>query len=227
MAPNNRENKCWMCGRSSDEVSASVGRIPQETELDKRFARMSDLMGKFNRASAEWGNLVPEQFKTFDFDFVLNNPAQFKGMRFLSEVDDSRKSIVVPLKVALGNVRKDADASIGGVKISSSDSAKKDIFLKEVGDFERRTGRNLVGPKGDGSKASGFDGMRIGQGLGFMREVGMLYFSIQEKLLELDKEEEMSKRPVFSVSIAKVDGFEGEIPICTVCQNLVTCLVPA
>jgi len=222
-----RISKCWMCGRSSDEVNSSVGRIPQETELDRRFARMTELMGKFSRASAEWGNLVPDQFKTFEFEFVLNNPNQFKGMRFLTEVDDSKKSIVIPLKVAIGNVRNGVEGSIGGVKISPTDMAKKDVFLKEVGDFERRTNRNLNGAGGDGSKPLGFDGMRIGQGLAFMREVGMLYFSIQEKLLELEKEDEMSKRPVFAVSIAKVNGLPGEIPLCTVCQNLVTCLVAA
>ncbi|HUK80114.1 MAG TPA: hypothetical protein VLU91_05575 [Nitrososphaerales archaeon] len=226
MAPN-RANKCWLCGRTSDEVNSSVGRIPQETELDRRYARMSDLMGKFNRASGEWGNLIPEQFKTFEFDFILSNQVQFKGMRFLSEVDDSKKSIVIPLRVAIGNVRNGVEASIGGVKIGPSDAAKKEIFLKEVGDFERRTGRSLNGSKGEDSKQNGFGGLRIGQGLAFMREVGMLYFSIQEKMLELEKEDEMSKRPVFSVSIAKVSGLPGEIPICTVCQNLVTCLVPA
>ena len=226
MAPT-KVNKCWMCGRSSDEVSASVGRIPQETELDKRFARMQDLMGKFSRASGDWGNFIPDQFKTFDFEFILNNQAQFKGMRFLPEVDDSKKSIVIPLKVAVGNVRNGVEASIGGVKISPTDMTKKDVFLKEVGDFERRTGRNLNGQGGDGSKPLGFDGLRIGQGLAFMREVGMLYFSIQEKLLELEKDDEMSRRPVFTVSIAKVNGLPGEIPICTICQNLVTCLVTA
>jgi len=225
MAPN-KASKCWLCGRSSDEVSASVGRIPQETELDRRFARMTDLMGKFNRASSDWGNFVPDQFKTFDFDFVLGNQAQFKAMRFLPEVEDSKKSIVIPMKVALGNVRNGIEASIGGVKIGPNDKTKKDVFLKEIGDFERRTGRNLNGSGGN-SKPNGFDGLRIGQGLAFMREVGMLYFSVQEKLLEAEKDDEMSKRPVFAVSIAKVDGLPGEIPICTVCQNLVTCLVPA
>ena len=226
MAPT-RANKCWMCGRSSDEVSASVGRIPQETELDRRVFRMNDLMGKFSRASGEWGNLIPDQFKTFDFDFVLNNQAQFKGMRFLPEVEDAKKSIAIPLRVAVGNVRNGVEASIGGVKLDPKDMVKKDAFLKEVGDFERRTGRNLNGSGGDGSKPHGFDGLRIGQGLAFMREVGMLYFSIQEKMLELEKEDEMSKRPVFGVSIAKVNGLPGEIPICTVCQNLVTCIVPS
>jgi len=226
MAPT-RANKCWMCGRSSDEVNASVGRIPQETELDRKYARMADLAGKFNRASGEWGNLVPDQFKPFEFEFVLNNQAQFKGMRFLAEVDDAKKSIVIPLKVAVGNVRNGVEASIGGVKLSPKDMVKKDAFLKEIGDFERRTNRNLNGTGGDGSKPHGFDGLRIQQGLAFMREVGMLYFSIQEKILELEKEDEMSKRPVFAVSIAKVNGLPGEIPICTVCQNLVTCVVPA
>jgi hypothetical protein len=187
---------------------------------------MSDLAGKFNRASTEWGNLIPDQFKTFDFDFVMNNQAQFKTMRFLGEVEDSKKSIVIPLKVAEGNVRNGVEASIGGVRIGPSDSTKKEIFLKEVGDFERRTGRYLNGAGGD-SKPHGFDGLRIGQGLAFMREVGMLYFSVQEKLLEVEKEDEMSRRPVFAVSIAKVEGLENEIPICTVCQNLVTCIVPA
>ena len=216
-----------MCGRSSDEVSSSVGRIPHETELDRRYARMTDLMGKFNRASGEWGNLIPDQFKTFGFDFVLSNQGQFKGMRFLPEVEDSKRSIVIPLQVALGNVRSGVEASIGGVRISPSDAAKKDAFLGEVNEFERRTGRNLNGSGEKNSKPHGFDGLRIGQGLGFMREVGMLYFSVQEKLLELEKEDEMSKRPVFAVSTAKVNGLPGEIPICTVCQNLVTCLVPA
>jgi len=226
MAPP-KGNKCWLCGRSSDEVNSSVGRIPQETELDRRSARMADLMTRFNRASGEWGDLVPDQFKTLEFDFVLSNPAQFKGMRFLPEVEDSRKSIVIPLQVAFGNVGNGAEASIGGIKIGPSDVAKKEIFMKEVSDFERRTGRKLGGAGGNGGAPRGFEGLRIGQGLVYMREVGMLYFSVQEKLLDLEKEDEMSKRPVFAVSIAKVDGLPGEIPICSVCQNLVTCLVPA
>jgi hypothetical protein len=216
-----------MCGRSSDEVNASVGRIPQETELDRRVARMADLMAKFSRASGEWGDLVPDQFRTLDFEFVLSNQAQFKVMRFLGEVEDSRKSIVIPLQVAVGNVGSGVEASIGGVKIGPSDVAKKGIFMKEVGDFERRTGRHLNGSGGSDKVPHGFDGLRIGQGLGFLREVGMLYFSLQEKLLDVEKEDEMSKRPVFAVSVAKMDSLPGEIPICTVCQNLVTCLVPA
>jgi len=226
MAPT-RGNKCWMCGRSSDEVNASVGRIPQETELDRRVARMADLMAKFNRASGEWGDLVPDQFKTLDFDFVLGNQSQFKGMRFLPEVEDSRKSIVIPLQVAVGNVSSGVEASIGGVKIGPSDAVKKAVFMKEVGDFERRTGRHLNGSGGSDKVPHGFEGLRIGQGLGFLREVGMLYFSVQEKLLDVEKEDEMSRRPVFAVSVAKMDGLPGEIPICSVCQNLVTCLVPA
>ena len=184
-------------------------------------------MTKFTRVSGEWGTLIPDQFKTLDFDFVVSNQAQFKAMRFLGEVDDARRSIVIPLQVALGNVKSGAEASIGGVKIGPSDRAKREVLLKETNDFERKTGRQMNGGGGNGSAPRSFEGLQIGQGLNFLREIGALYFSIQEKLLEAEKEDEMSKRPIFAVSIAKVNGLPGDVPVCTVCQNLITSLVPA
>ena len=226
MAPN-RTNKCWICGRNSDEVSSSVGRPPEELELDSRLERMEDLKAKFNRASAEWGNLVPEQFKTLAYDFIVGNPAQFKSIRFLSEVDDARKSIVMPLQVAVGNVRSRTEASLGGVKIAPGDALKRNVLLSEIDEFERRTGRYLNGSGGSAQMPHGSEGLVVAQGLAYLRETGMLYFVIQEKLLEAEKEEEMSKRPVFAVSIAKVSGLPGDVPVCTVCQNLVTSLVQA
>ena len=226
MAPT-KTNKCWICGRTSDEVSSSVGRPPEALELDSRLERMEDLMAKFNRASAEWGNLVPEQFKTLDYDFVIGNPAQFRSIRFLNEIDDAKKSIVIPLQVAVGNVRNGADATLGGVKIGPSDRSKRKVLLKEIDDFERRTGRYLNGSGGNGDMPHGFAGLFIGQGLSYLRETGLLYFTIQEKLIEAEREDEMSRRPVFAVSIAKVSGLSGDVPVCTVCQNLVTSIVPA
>jgi len=184
-------------------------------------------MAKFNRASEAWGTLIPDQFKTFGFDFVLSNQAQFKAMRFLGEVEDAKKSIVIPLQVALGNVERGVDASIGGVKIGPSDRAKREVLLDEIKDFERKTGRHLNGSVEDSSMPHSFDGLQVGQGLGYLREIGALYFSIQEKLLEAEKGDEMSKRPIFAVSIAKVSNLPGEVPVCTVCQNLVTSIVPA
>ena len=226
MAPS-RIIKCWMCGRASDEVSASVGRIYQETELDRRYARMEDLMGKFNRASAEWGDYVPDQFKALDFDFVVGNPSQFRSIRFLGEVEDAKKSIVIPLQLALGSVRSGTEASIGGVKIGPSDRAKRAALLREIESFERKTGRHINGSGGKDSLPHGFEGLKVTQGLTYLKEVGVLYFEVQRKLMEAEKEDEMSKRPVFGVSVAKVDGLPGEIPICSVCQNLVTSVVQA
>ena len=226
MAPN-KSNRCWICGRSSDEVSSSVGRPPEELELDTRLGRTEDLMGKFSKASGEWGNLVPEQFRALGFDFVVGNPAQFKSIRFLGEVDDAKKSTVIPLQVAVTNVRNGAEATIGGVKIGPADLSKREVLLREIDQFERRMGRYINGSGENGSMSHGSEGLDMVQGLAFLREIGLLYFTVQEKLLEAESEEEMSRRPVFAVSIAKVGGLPGDVPVCTVCQNLVTSLVPA
>jgi hypothetical protein len=227
MAPT-RANRCWICGRAPDEVSASVGRPGlQETELDKKFSRMTDMSVRFSRVSEDWMDIVPEQYRSLDFNFVFKNQAQFKSMRFISEVEDARMSLVMPLQVAVANARNGTEASIGGAKIAPSEKPKRDMLLKEIDAFERRARRHINGTGGNDSMPHGFDGMKLGQGIGFLREIGMLYFSVQEKLLEAEKEEEMSRKPTFAVSVARVDGLPGEVPVCTICQNLIISLVPA
>ena len=224
MAP--KVNRCWMCGRTTEEVRSSVGRPPEEVQLDNRLERMEEIHAKFSRASGEWGSLVSDQFRSLDFEFVVGNPGQFKAMRFLGEVDDAKKSIVMPLQVAIGNVRNGIEASIGGVKIGPLDESRKRVLLKETEEFERRNGRRLDGSGTNGGTPRGFDGLSIGQGLAFLKEVGALYFDIQEKLLEAEKEDEMRRGPVFAISNARV-GELLEVPVCTVCQNLVTSAISA
>ena len=223
-----KANRCWICGRAPDEVSSSVGHPAEgETELDRSMSRLADSKARFTAASREWWDKVPDQFRTLDFNFVINNHAQFKSMRFVEEVEDARRSLADPLRLAVERARSGSEASIGDAKIKPTDTAGRETLLSEIHEFEKKTGRHLDGGDGDVSMPHGFDGMKLGQGIGFLRELGMLSFTVQEKLLEAEKEEEMSKRPTFGVSVAKVNGLPGEVPVCTVCQNLITGLVPA
>ncbi len=188
---------------------------------------MSDLASKFNRASGEWGNLVPEQFKSLDFDFVLANQPQFKSMRFIVEIEDARKSLIMPLQLAVGSARSGSEVSIGGAKIPSTEGFRRELLIREADAFEQRVGRHINGSGGKDPLSHGFNGLKLGQGIGFMREMGMFYFEVQEKLLAAEKDEEMSRKPTFAVTVARAKGLPGDIPVCTVCQNLVTSLIPA
>jgi len=222
-----KANRCWICGRAPDEVSSSVGHpAEKETEIDRSMLRLAESKARFSASSREWWDGVPDQFRTIDFSFVINNAAQFRGIRFIGEVEEARKSLAEPLRVTAENIRKGVDASMAGVVITPSDAAKKGIVMGEIAEFEKKTGRHVDGGD-DQSMPHEFDGLKLGQGIGFLRELGMLSFAVQEKLLEAEKEEEMAKRPTFGVSVAKVNGLPGEVPVCTVCQNLITGLVPA
>jgi len=225
--PAAKTNRCWICGRAPEEVSSSVGHpAEKETEIDRSMARLAESKARFTSMSREWWDNVPDQFRTMDFTFVMNNSAQFRSIKFIDEVEEARKSLADPLRMIADEIRTGAEASMGGVTIPASDVAKRDMVMGEIAKFEKKTGRHVDGGD-DQSMPHEFDGLKFGQGIGFLREVGMLSFAVQEKLLEAEKEVEMSKRPTFGVSVAKVNGLPGEVPVCTVCQNLITGLVQA
>jgi hypothetical protein len=219
-------SKCWMCGRASDQVSSSVGRPAEEMEMDRKLFALAESRARFARESADWWEKVPDQFRMMNFGFVINNLKQFGSVNFLAEASKAKSSNVEPLLKAINQIRRGEDASIGQVAITPGDSVLRDAVMSEVNDFEKRTGYHLEWEEGAGP-ARVFEGLKFGQGVSMLREIMMLGFSIQKKLLEEEKEEEMSRRPTFGVSVAKVNGLHGEIGICTVCQNLVTGLMSA
>jgi hypothetical protein len=219
-------NKCWMCGRAADQVGASVGRPSEEMEIDRTLASLAESRARFVRESADWWERVPDQFRMMNFGFVINNPKQFSSMRFLEQAAEARFSTVEPLLRAVNLVRKGADASIGRISIPANDSAKHEAVMSEISEFEKKTAYHLSLEDGEGP-ARVFEGLKFGQGVSLLRELMMLSFSVQKRLLEEEKEEEMGRRPTFGVSVAKVNGLPGEVPVCTVCQNLITGLIPA
>jgi hypothetical protein len=201
-----------------------VGRPFQpESEVDKRVARLRESKATFSRESADWWNRVPDQIKGMDFDFVIGNPAQFSSVTFIGEAEKAKKSIADPMSEAARKVRKGEDVALGEIKIAAGDTEKRDSMVQAIEEFERRTGRLLSnGAEEGGSMPHGFDGMKMGQGIGFLKDVGMLYYKLQEGFLEAEREEEMSKRPTFGVGVARIPSLSAEIHVCTICQTIIT-----
>jgi hypothetical protein len=206
-----------------------VGRpLQPESEVDKRFARVRDSKAIFARDSGEWWSRVPDQLKSMDFNFVMGNVSQFKGIGFIEEAAKIKVSVADPMSEAASRIREGVDVALGEVKINANDAGRKDAVVFAIDEFEKRTGRFLSnGNGGNGSTPHGFDGLDFGRGIGFLRDIGMLYYNVQEKLLESDRDEEMSKRPTFGVGVAHIPSVSGELHICSICQNLITALPSA
>jgi len=222
-------SRCWLCGRTTAEVRESVGRpLQPDSEVERRAARVRDSKATFARESGEWWNRVPDQLKSMDFDFVMGNHDQFKAVGFVEEAERARTDIADSMSEAARKARQGEAVTLGEVKISASDKTRRDTMVQAVEEFEKKTGRLLSdGTAKNDSVPHGFEGLDMARGIAFLRDVGMLYYAVQERFLESEREEEMSKRPTFGVGVARIPSVAGEVHVCTICQTLITGLPSA
>lgn len=213
--------RCWVCGRTLEEVQQSIGNPAAEvTDVDRNMAKVNDMRARFAKVAGDWWDSVPDQFKNMDFNFIMGNPSQFKSLRFIDDVQQTRKTHVEPLEVIAMKARKGEAFAVGEFKVDSNDAKRRESVVRELDDFERRTGRELSEDSG-GSRPKGFDGLKLGEGLRYIRDLGGLYYFLQLKLLEVDKDEERKKLPTFSINMARIKGFPKAVPLCTVCESLI------
>jgi hypothetical protein len=213
--------RCWVCGRTIEEVQQSIGNPAAEvTDVDRNMARVADMRARFAKAAGDWWDSVPDQFKNMDFNFVMGNPAQFKALRFIDDVEQARKTHVETLAEIAMRARKGEEFTVGEFRVDSNDAKHRDVIVRELDEFERRTGRSLT-EETENSRPKEFDGLKLGEGLRYLRDVGSLYYVLQQRMLEVDKEEERKKLPTFSIGMARIKGFPKAVPLCTVCESLI------
>ena len=211
--------RCWICGRTVEEVQRSIGNPAVEpSEAEKSLGRVNDQRARFYKVASDWGDSVPDQFRNMDFNFVMGNPAQFKSLRFIDDVEQAQKAYIEPLPGILAQAKKGEEVTIGEVKLGE-DARKRDSVVRQLEDFEKRSGRSLS--MLDGPKPRAFDGLKLGDGLRYLRDLGALHFALQQKVLEIDQEDEKKKLPTFGISMAKIKSFPRAVPLCTVCESLI------
>ena len=212
--------RCWVCGRTVEEVQRSLGNpAPELTDADRNVARVNDERARFYKVATDWEGSVPDQFKNMDFNFVMGNPSQFRSLRFIDDVQQAQKTYVETLPGISASAKKGEEVVIGEMKVGGDDSRRRGVVVKEIEEFEKKTGRSLSTL--DGPKARGFDGLKLGDGLRYLRDLGALHFTLQQRLLEIDQEEERKKLPTFGISMAKIKGFPKAVPLCSVCESLI------
>ena len=220
--------QCWVCGRSPDDVRGAAGKpVAEQTEIDRSIAKVNDQKTSFARSAGLWEG-VPEQFRMMDFGFVLKNPSQFRVVSFIGELDEAKRSFVDGLGEAALRAAHGEEAALGEVHFGPRDKKLIEMLVDKVEGFERRSGRSLLAAENGGnvkssdpSKPIGISGLSLGDGIRFLKDAGMLYYSIEQSMLEAKREEESKKQPPFGVAPIMVNGFSKGIPLCTICENLI------
>jgi len=229
--------RCWVCHRSEVEISAFADmETPRESEIVQQSSQITRFRGDFAQSAEAWRKGLPKELKEFDFKFVISNADQFKSIRIangllgeivapsklLGEIGEAKKLTVDWLEDAAPILRKGEGEVPGFGSLSAFDRAERAQLSKAVEQFEtkwrRRIGANGKGSDSNGYK-SGFEEMKLFDGLEFMIAAGMLYYDVQAQLLDMAKRKELNSKPKRGVSALIVSGYP-PVPLCSVCVDV-------
>ena len=217
-------SRCWVCHRSEAEISAFANvETPREREIQQQMSQVTRFRADFIVSADVWRRGIPAGLKDFDFKFVTSNADQFKSIRSLGEIANAKKMTVDWLENVALILRK-GDGEVPGFGVLSPfEKADRDKLSRMVDQFEAKWRRHIGsdGSKGVDSNGykSGFEGLKLLDGLDFMIAIGTLYYDVQAQLLDMAKRKEISSKPKRGVSVLPVTGYP-PVPLCSVCLDL-------
>jgi hypothetical protein len=213
-------SRCWVCGRSAEEIQSSLDAESQEEiEIKKQMAQVTWFRGKFMESAALWRKSIPREFRDMDFLFVTDNAGQFRTMDQLGEIIDAKKLMLDYLADASTKLRKGDGGSLGSVSLSSMDKGQRETIAKMLDLYERKWHRQFAQDNPLGFPA-GFEGLKLADGLEFLINGGLLYYDVQAQLLEFARQIAISSKPKYGVGSVEVKG-NPRVSLCNVCESLI------
>jgi hypothetical protein len=228
-------SRCWVCHRSEAEVSAFADvETRHERAILEQMAQVARFRADFLESADGWRKGVPKEFKEFEFKFMTSNADQFKSIRIsngllgeivapnklLGEIADAKKQTVDWLENVALILRKGDGEVPGFGALSCFEKSDRDQLSRMVDQFEAKWRRRIgsEGSKGVDSHGykSGFEGLKLFDGLEFMIAVGTLYYDVQGQLLDMARRLEISNKPKRGIAALLVNGYP-PVPLCSVC----------
>jgi len=217
-------SECWVCGRTAEDISALFKiEVPEDTELTKQASQINWFRTKFMESAANWRKSIPKEFREMDFLFVISNPDQFKTVKVIGEVDDSRKHMMDWLVKASFMLRKGEEGQLQNLNLSSLDAPSRQSIVRAIEQFEATWHRRLAREEGQAASsagAAGFQGLNLGDGLEYLIAGGLLYYDIQAMLIQFARNAAISKLPQWHVQVLTIRGF-APVAVCDVCSLLI------
>ena len=231
-------SRCWVCHRSEAEISAFANvETPREREIQQQMSQVTRFRADFIASADVWRRGIPTGLKEYDFEFVTSNADQFKSIRIangllgeiaapnklLGEIGDAKKLTVDRLESVALILRKGDGEVPGFGALSRFEKADRDLLRRMVDQFETKWRRRIGsdGSKGVDSNGykSGFEGLKLLDGLEFMIAAGTLYYDVQAQLLDMARRKENSSKARRGVSLLPVHGYP-PVPLCSVCVDV-------
>jgi hypothetical protein len=216
--------RCWLCGRTGEELSAAfkVDSV-EDIELAKKATQIEWFRSKFNEAAAGWRRAAPREFKDMDFLFIVSNPDQFTAFKVIGEINDARRLMMDWLVKSSSALRKGDEVSLQSMSLSSLAKGERDQILRLMDQFEARWHRRLAKEEGEAKGANypaGFQGIGLAEGLEFLIAGGTLYYDVQALLIQIARNAVANSQPKWGVQAYVIEGSQ-PTSVCDTCAGLI------
>ena len=213
--------RCWVCHRTVEEMAAAVdAETAEEREIKKQLSQVSYTKTKFNESADLWRRTLPRDFKDMDFQFIAGNAAQFNTIKVLAEVLDAKKLMVDWLSDSSSRLKKGGNELKGVTELSTLEKSDAEILLKMMDQFEARSRRTIQPDAPKEGYASGFDGLKLFEGLEFLIAQGLLYYDVRTQLLNFSLARAVGKKPKKTLRAVAANGYP-PVQLCSVCESLI------
>ena len=213
--------RCWVCHRTVEEVTSTVDtETPEEKEIKTQMSQVAWYRSKFTESADLWRRSMPRDFKDMDFQFVASNAEQFSSIKTLAEVLDAKKLMLDWLAKASSILRDEGQSSEGLDGYAQLDPADRESVLRLIDQFEAKWRRSLVKEGSHDGYASGFEGLKLFDGLEFLIAQGLLFYDVRSQLSALAMAKAVAKKPRKSVRMFEANGYP-PVPLCSVCESLI------
>ena len=212
--------RCWVCHRSIEEITAAVDTETQEErELKKQMTQVSWTKSKFVESADLWRRTLPRDFKDMDFQFIASNATQFGSIKGLAEVLDAKRLMVDWLADASSRLRKGGEEMKGLPELTQLEKSDTDTLVKMLDQFEARSRRTIQPDVRRDGYVSGFEGLKLFEGLEYLIAQGLLYYDVRTQLLTFALGRAVAKKPKASMRMVQLNAYP-PVQLCSVCETL-------
>ena len=212
--------RCWVCHRSLEEITAAVDTETQEErELKKQMSQVAWTRSKFVESADLWRKTLPRDFKDMDFQFIASNASQFSSIKGLGEVMDAKKLMADWLADASSKLRKGGDDMQAMPELAPLENPDTESLIRMLDQFEARSRRTIQPDAHREGYASGFDGLKLFEGLEFLIAQGLLYYDVRTQLLTFAMVRADAKKPKAGLRMVQANEYP-PVQLCSVCETL-------
>jgi len=212
--------RCWVCDRSLEESAAAVDTETQEErELKKQVTQVSWTKTKCVESADLWIRTLPRDFKDMDFQFIASNATQFSSIKGLAEVLDAKRLMVDWLSDASSRLRKGGEEMKALPELAQLEKPDTDTLVRTLDQFEARSRRTIQPDARKEGYVSGFEGLKLFEGLEYLIAQGLLYYDVRTQLLSFALVRASAKKPKASLRLVQLNAYP-PVQLCSVCELL-------